>query len=358
VKIILDDTKVKSALYPFTATRHAADIRIGILTIREKWAYSSRFQVGTDRAAYFSDISSDANAAAAIFDANIIPTKEWLDALESPVALPTNVPIAFEQVDSFKTIHYPWQIFQYNDWALRKDFEMITTGRVSLPISATNRIVGGENIFFEAGAVVEHAILNASTGPIYIGKNAVVMEGCMIRGPFALCEGAVLKMGTKVYGATTIGPYCVAAGEIKNALLFDHSNKAHDGYLGDSVIGSWCNLGAGTTNSNLKNTASGVKVWLNEANDYFPAGDKCGLLMGDYSRTAINTSFNTGSVVGVCCHIFGASPPPKFVDNFTWGNERYIFEKVLEDINNWKKLKGELLTAQEKKIVQQLYTQP
>lgn len=358
MKIILDDTKVKSALFPFTATRHAADIRIGILTIREKWSYSARFEVGIDRAEFFSDASCDANDAAAIFDANLIPTQEWLNALESPLALPSNDPFSIELSDSFKTLNYPWQIFQYNDWALRKDFEMITAGRVSMPISDTNRVVGGGNVFIEAGAVVEHAILNATMGPIYIGNNALVMEGCMIRGPFALCEGAVLKMGSKVYGATTIGPYCVAAGEIKNALLFDHSNKAHDGYLGDSVIGSWCNLGAGTTNSNLKNTAGGVNVWFNGTNEYIPVGEKCGLLMGDYCRTAINTSFNTGSVVGVCCHIFGASPPPKFVDNFTWGNERYVFEKVLKDINNWKKLKGASITAQEKNIMQQLYTQP
>ena len=357
MKIILDDTKVKPALYPFTATRHAADIRIGILTIREKWAYSPRFQVDTDIDAYFSDISSDGNLVAAIFAANLIPTKEWLDTLELPVAVPGEHPSTFEDADSVKRLDYPWQIFQLNEWALRKDFEMITSGRVSQPISATNRVVGIGDIFLEEGAVVEHAILNATTGPIYIGKNATMMEGCMIRGPFALCEGAVLKMGAKVYGATTIGPYCIAAGEIKNAVLFDHSNKAHDGYLGDSAIGSWCNLGAGTTNSNLKNTAGGVKVWFNALNEYIPAGEKCGLLMGDYSRTAINTSFNTGTVIGVCCHIFGANFPPKLVDNFTWGNERYIFEKVLEDISNWKKLKGAILTEQEKTMIQQLYSQ-
>ena len=357
MKIILDDTKVKLALYPFTATRHAADIRIGILTIREKWAYSTRFQVDTDMDAYFSDITSDGNVAAAIFAANLIPTKEWLDTLELPVAVPGEHPTSFEDADSVKRLDYPWQIFQYNDWALRKDFEMITAGRFSQPISSTNRVVGSGNIFLEEGAVVEHAILNATTGPIYIGKNAMMMEGCLIRGPFALCEGAVLKMGSKVYGATTIGPYCIAAGEIKNAILFDHSNKAHDGYLGDSVIGSWCNLGAGTSNSNLKNTAGAVKVWFNAIKDYIPAGEKCGLLMGDYSRTAINTSFNTGTVIGVCCHIFGSNFPPKLVDNFTWGKERYNFEKILEDISNWKKLKGQMVSEEEKEMIQQLYSQ-
>ena len=352
MKIILDDTKVKQALYPFTAIRHAADIRIGILTIREKWTYLKHFQVETNSGSFFLDKTSDPNSQIAIFDANLIPSMAWLNGLEFPVA---NYNILED--DTIRLLNYPWQIFQYNDWAIRNDFEMITNRRCSQPISPTNRVIGSENIFIEEGAIVEQSILNASTGPIYIGKNAEIMEGCMVRGPFALCEGAVLKMGTKVYGATTIGPYCVAAGEIKNSVLFDHSNKAHDGYLGDSVIGSWCNLGAGTTNSNLKNTAGQVKVWLNASNDYVSVGDKCGLLMGDYSRSAINTSFNTGSVVGVCCHIFGYDFPPKIVSNFTWGKERYFLEKVFVDINNWKKLKGSKLTVQETEILEQLYSQ-
>src|SRR5204863_3570859 len=162
------------------------------------------------------------------------------------------------------------------------------------------------------GAKVEHSMLNASNGPIYVGKNAEVMEGCMIRGPFALGQNAVLKMGSKVYGATSIGPSCAVAGEIKNSVLFGYSNKAHDGYLGDSVIGEWCNLGAGTSNSNLKNTAGIVKVWVDSKDDYLPVGVKCGLLMGDYSRSAINTSFNTGTVVGVCCNVFCERFPSKY----------------------------------------------
>jgi len=352
VKIFLDDTKIKLQLYPFTATRHAADIRIGILTIREKWAYTGRFKIVGDAAAYF-DNNAEAPAAA-IFDANIIPTKEWMDGLTN---LKPKVDSPENEQDLMKQLTFPWEIFQFNDWALRKDFEMITAGRISQPISSTNHVINSENIFLEAGAVVEHSILNASTGPIYIGKNAQVMEGNMIRGAFALCEGAILKMGSKIYGATTIGPYCVAAGEIKNSILFGFSNKSHDGYLGDSVIGEWCNLGAGTTNSNVKNTAGEVRVWYKATNEYLPVGLKCGLLMGDYSRAAINTAFNTGTVVGVCCNIFGANFPPKFVSDFTWGKERYTFEKIVQDINNWKKLKGKLLTAAEKETIHHLYTQ-
>ena len=256
-----------------------------------------------------------------------------------------------------KQMNYPWQIFQYNDWAIRKDFEMIAFGRESQPISSTNKIIGGENIFLEEGAIVEHSFLNASSGPIYIGKNASVMEGCMIRGALALCEGAVLKMGSKIYGATTIGPFCTAAGEIKNSVMFGYSNKAHDGYLGDSVLGEWCNLGAGTTNSNVKNTAGEVKVWSNGDSEYLPVGLKCGLLMGDYSRAAINTSFNTGTVVGVCCNIFGEYFPPKLVSDFTWGKERYTFAKVLQDISNWKQLKGMTLTENEINTLKHLYNQ-
>ena len=162
-------------------------------------------------------------------------------------------------------------------------------------------------------------------------------------------------MGAKVYGATTIGPYCMAGGEIKNSILFGYSNKAHDGYLGDSVIGEWCNLGAGTTNSNIRNTASAVSVWNQSLKQYEKAGLKCGLLMGDYSRAAIHTSFNTGTVVGVCCNVFGDGFPPKFIPDFSWGKEKYIFEKALTDIANWKKLKGKSLEPEEIQILKQLF---
>lgn len=353
MNIFLDDINVRHGLYPFTATRHTADIRIGILTIREKWAFSNRFNLLKDPALLFTDEPENENTTPAIFDANIIPTKNWLSGLLHPTGNMHHE----KKTDDFKVLKYPWQIFQYNDWAIRKDFEMITSGRQSQQISSTNQIIGGENVFLEEGAVVEHSIINASGGPVYIGKNAQVMEGCMIRGAFALCEGAVLKMGSKVYGATTIGPFCNAAGEIKNAVLFGYSNKAHDGYLGDSVIGEWCNLGAGTTNSNVKNTAGEVRVWSNADNDYLPVGLKCGLLMGDYSRAAINTSFNTGTVVGVCCNIFGAYFPPKFVSDFTWGKERYTFAKILQDVENWKTLKGMTLSDHEKEILKNLYNQ-
>ena len=339
--IILDDSLSREQLYPFTATRHVADIQIGILTIREKWALLNarkNNRTGEDI------VTVPANILPAINNANTITTSMAAGNL-------------LADDENIKSINYPWDIFLLNDWAIKNDFELITEGRKSQPLSSTNKAISPENIFIEEGAKVEYSIINAGTGPVYIGSNAEVMEGCIIRGPFSLGEGAILKMGSKIYGATTIGPYCVAGGEIKNSIMFAHSNKAHDGYLGDSIIGEWCNLGGGTTTSNIKNTAGPVRVWNNKSKGYIVMGLKCGLLMGDYSRAAINTSFNTGTVVGVCCNIFGDSYPQKFVNDFTWGKERYIFEKALQDIANWKKLKGETISEQEKKILKELYNQ-
>jgi UDP-N-acetylglucosamine diphosphorylase/glucosamine-1-phosphate N-acetyltransferase len=217
--------------------------------------------------------------------------------------------------------------------------------------------MGEEFIFIEEGAVVEHCILNATGGPIYIGRNATVMEGSVIRGPFALGEGAVLKMGTTLYGATSIGPYCMAGGEIKNSIMMGYSNKAHFGYLGDAVIGEWCNLGAGTSNSNVKNSASDILMEI-PGNGMVNAGLKCGLMMGDYSRCAIHTSFNTATFVGIACNIFGEGLTPKHIPSFSWGYAgRYAFDKAIEHIQNWKKLKNQTITERETRILEHLYKQ-
>ena len=216
---------------------------------------------------------------------------------------------------------------------IRFDFKLLTNNRISNNPNDSVNITNAPQIFIEDGAQINFSNLNAATGPIYIGKNAVIMEGCFIRGPFAICEGSVLKMGAKVYGATTIGIYCTAGGEIKNSVMSGCSNKAHDGYLGDSVIGEWCNLGAGTTNSNVKNTGGEIKTWNYYKNDYLPSGNKCGMIMGDYSRTAINTSVNTGTVIGACCNVFGEGLTPKFIPDFSWGlkeQNKLRFSKSLE----------------------------
>lgn len=327
-----DSEALVSALYPFTATKAVADLRIGILTIREKWER------------YIQKGNSSQNEV----PGNWIPTQSLLTLQKG-----------WQIADLQAGIHYrellnPWQMVEWNDWAIREDFALITAGRFSEPIPETVSVSGVSHIFIEPGAQLEHCIINATQGPVYIGTGASIMEGTCLRGPVAIGEGAVLKMGTRVYGASTIGAHCVAGGEIKNSILMGYSNKAHDGYLGDSVIGHWCNWGAGTSNSNLKNSAGTIQVWDQHTASFREMGQKCGILMGDFSRAAINTSFNTGTVVGICAHVFGKGLTPKFIPDFSWGIEephRYEWEKAVRDMNNWKRLKGHSLSERE---IQQL----
>lgn len=323
-------TPANKSLYPFSQIRDVQDIRVGILTIREKWNL----------------ISQKLNITFLEVDNNIVPSLEYAHSL-----------IRNTEPDSshYRVIQFPWDIFSHNDWAIRNDFELLTHDRRSSVISSTNRIIDPVNVFLEKGVKMEFCTINASMGPVYLGKNAVIMEGASIRGPFAIGENSVIKMGTRIYGATSAGPNCIMGGEIKNTVLFGNSNKAHDGYLGDSVIGEWCNLGAGTSNSNLKNTAGDVRVWNNANNDFDIVGNKCGLIMGDYSRSAINTSFNTGTVVGVSCNVFGSDYPKKWVPDFSWGEEKYILEKAITDIGNWKKLKNADISAEEIEVLTKLY---
>jgi len=389
-KIIFTEEYCKPAnLHPFTLTRHMQDIRVGILTIREKWERLLQlpsFNKWEDH--YLSDDShikigehKDPDTALLVH-ANVLPTKgmiskikklqngEFLAAGKSgSIAyafsekqivglhkIKVTKQVKFESV--LKVLQYPWEIVRLNDWAIREDFSLITSKRRSAAISKTNAVINPSQVFIEQGAKVEHCILNASTGPVYIGKNVEIMEGSMIRGPVAFCEGTVVKMGTKIYGATTIGPHCTVGGELKNVVMFGYSSKAHDGYLGDSVIGEWCNLGAGTTNSNVKNNCSEVKYWVDADKKEISAGLKGGLLMGDHSRSAINTCFNTGTVVGVNCNVFGTGLTPKLIPSFTWGCDgitRYKLSKALEDVDKWKNLKGMSITAREKQILTDIY---
>lgn len=344
MNIYLDDTKCREMLVPFTSTRHVADIRLGIFTIREKWHRLTGANIFTEK------LSAPLDAI--VVNANIVPTRRninhIIDAVANKVALIDN--------DDIKILHHPWQIFQWNDYFLREDFELATNGRQSAPISNTNSVIGNPaHLFLEEGVSVECCTINTTTGPVYFGQGVTVMEGSNIRGPFAACEKVVIKMGAKIYGATSAGPACVLGGEIKNSVFFGHSNKAHDGYLGDSVIGAWCNLGAGTSNSNVKNTGGQVKYFLEDTTDYFYAGSKAGLLMGDYCRTAINTSFNTGTVVGACSNVFTPVQNMKHIPAFTWGTDKYHFEKAISDIENWKKMKGRTISQVEKDMLWKLY---
>ena len=261
-------------------------------------------------------------------------------------------------VENVKRLTFLQDIFLQNDELSRFDFELITKGRTSQKLDETVQATNPDKIFIEQGAEVSHCIINAQNGPVYIGRNATIMEGCCIRGPFSIGEGAVLKMGAKVYGATTIGPFCMAGGEIKNSILSAYSNKAHDGYLGDSIMGEWCNLGAGTTNSNVKNTGGEVDLYNYATQKYLPAGNKCGVIMGDYSRAAINTSINTGTVIGISCNVFGNGLTPKFIPDFSWGFSywsAYDFDKVIKDINNWKNMKHTVLSEAQIMVLKHLY---
>jgi UDP-N-acetylglucosamine diphosphorylase / glucose-1-phosphate thymidylyltransferase / UDP-N-acetylgalactosamine diphosphorylase / glucosamine-1-phosphate N-acetyltransferase / galactosamine-1-phosphate N-acetyltransferase len=374
-------------LFPFTLTRQIQDIRVGILTIREKWERILGLPSFDKKEDDYKDLERSVSVDEAVGDGacfmihgNVLPTGKLIRAMRKLkngefISANGNAGIVFRfsrkeitekhkikitkphVIEDTRFIQYPWDILQLNDWAIRQDFILLVGKRKSRPVPASNRAINRQNIFIEKGAKVEHSILNASAGPIYIGRDAQIMEGCLIRGPFAMGEGARLKMGTKVYGATTLGPWSVAGGEIKNSVFFGYSNRAHDGYLGDSVIGEWCNLGAGTTNSNMKNNAGDVRVWT--PNGLVSAGTKCGVMMGDYSRTAINTAINTGTVIGVCCNVFGTGLTPKYIPSFSWGSEgvnRYDFEKALRDIAAWKKLKGQAVSAGEKSILKYIFT--
>ena len=338
---ILFDGPHRNALLPFTFTRPVADIRVGILTIREKWEKYLGYTTTTITEEYLSDkwpmVEMENNV---MINASFLPNDilvKMIKNLEVNQAIfQDEEVVAFfakegEEVDfdSFEVIEFTndcikientWDIFQKNDVAIREDFELLTEDRYSQPIPKSVNVLSPENIFIEEGAKLEFVTLNASTGPIYIGKNAEIMEGSVIRGPFALCESGRVKLATKVYGATTVGPHSVIGGEVNNSVLFAYSNKGHDGFLGNAVLGEWCNIGADSNNSNLKNNYEEVKLWSYETENFAKTGLQfCGLMMGDHSKCGINTMFNTGTVVGVSTNIFGAGFPRNFVPSFSWG---------------------------------------
>jgi UDP-N-acetylglucosamine diphosphorylase/glucosamine-1-phosphate N-acetyltransferase len=353
---ILFDGAHRTALLPFTFTRPVADIRVGILTIREKWEK----QLGSTTTSITEDYLSEKWPMVemennVMINASYLPNDilvAMIKNLEHNQAIfQEDEVVAFyakegEEVDfdSFEVLEFSndcikientWDIFQKNEVAIREDFELLTEDRFSQPIPKSVNVIAPENIFIEEGAKLEFVTLNASTGPIYIGKNAEIMEGSVIRGPFALCESGRVKLATKVYGATTVGPHSVIGGEVNNSVLFGYSNKGHDGFLGNAVLGEWCNIGADSNNSNLKNNYEEVKLWSYETENFAKTGLQfCGLMMGDHSKCGINTMFNTGTVVGVSTNIFGAGFPRNFVPSFSWGGASgfttYLTKKAFE----------------------------
>jgi UDP-N-acetylglucosamine diphosphorylase/glucosamine-1-phosphate N-acetyltransferase len=385
--IILFDSEVRQHLLPLTFTRPVADLRVGILTIREKWEQclegtasyitegylSTKFPINISDDNYIIDGSilpnDDLTSRIADLGYNeaLVKNGELIAArvgeeqferviLEGEMSSMNETEVTFD----FTQISRPWHIFEYNDKALRADFQRLTKDRKSQPISATNQVLGKEHIFLEEGAKVECSILNATTGPIYIGKNAEIMEGCIVRGALALCEGAILKMGAKLYGANTFGPHCKVGGEVGNSVLLGYSNKGHDGYLGNSVLGEWCNLGADTNTSNLKNTYDEVRLWSYVSKRFVPTGQNfLGLIMGDHSKAGINSMFNTGTVVGVACNIFGEGYPRNIIPSFAWGGYSgfitHKFEKAIATAKIVTSRRNIVFTDGDEQILKHLY---
>lgn len=379
--ILFDDVSRKS-LKPLTYIRPVCDIRVGILTIREKWERYLGEKTSTMTEDYLTvKYPSELSDAMMLINGSVCPTPalvKQVKALKTGQTLVCgeNIVAMFKTKDEFMSeednseiikteedfikIINPWDIFVFNDRALREDFELITKGRKSAVLSDTNRVFAPENIFVEEGAVVECATLNAKEGPIYIGKDAEIMENSVVRGPFAMCEHAVLKLSAKIYGATTLGPYVKVGGELANVVIFGYSNKAHDGFIGNSVIGEWCNIGADTNASNLKNTYEEVRLWSIEKNTFVPTGQTfCGTIMGDHSKCGINTMFNTGTVIGVSSNIFGHGYQRNYVPSFAWGGpsgmKTFEPDKAIEVAEKMEARRGIEMSDIDKRILLHVY---
>ena len=379
---ILFDSDVRDTLLPFTYTKPVADIRIGILTIREKWEKHLGLTTTTITADYLEEkypmVEMEENI---LINASFCPTESLVEKVknlskneaifkgEDVLAFHTTQSQEEVDFDTYTQIEFDEEliqikntsdIFTHNGKAIQQDFDLITAERTSETIPAGIQVINPGNIFIEEGAQILFSTLNASEGPIYIGKDALIMENSSIRGPFAMCENAVVKMGTKIYKDTTIGPFSKVGGEISNAVIFGYSSKGHDGYLGNSVIGEWCNLGAGTNNSNLKNNYSEVKLWNYETERFAKTGLQfCGLIMGDHSKCAINTMFNTGTVVGVSANLFGSGFPRNFTPSFSWGGaagyETFQMNKVSEVVTEVMKRKNLVFDAVDQKILDHVF---
>ena len=382
---ILFDSFGRDSLMPFTFTRPVADIRVGILTIREKWEFYLKSATSSLTQQYLNPkfpIRKEKDNL--LINGSVFPTtplvKKIAELDPGQILAKGEIIIAMRveesQIDDFasqeidSTIEWEeemvklnenWEIFSFNPTAIVEDFKLITAGRKSQPLSKTNFITGDPKlIFLEEGARSEFAFLNTTDGPIYIGKEAEIMEGSKVRGPFALCEHAHLKMDAKIYGGTTVGPYSKVGGEVSNSVIFGYTNKGHDGFLGNSVLGEWCNLGADTNTSNLKNTYDIVRLWSYDKESFVSTGLQfCGLIMGDHSKSGINTMFNTGTVVGVSCNLYGAGFQRNFVPSFSWGSpsgmKSYNFTKAVQVAEAVYKRRDKEFDQKEKDIFEFLY---
>lgn len=393
MNIILFDTDASDHLLPLTATRPVGELRLGALTLREKWERRLRASVSYITKEYLQEKFplrfEDENL---IVNGSIVPTEalcKRIDALQPNEALLHEGELVaaylneaqFERlIDdeevhelegieiegvglSFNTIRHLWDFISLNAGEIVSDFELLTADHDSKPVSDTNRQFGSHPVFLEENVRMECCTLNTTDGPIYIGRGAEVMEGCMLRGPLVIGENAIVKMGAKIYGATTIGPGCRVGGEVTRSILMANSNKAHDGFLGDAVLGEWCNLGADTNNSNLKNNYSEVKMWDYPEERFVKTGQQfLGLVMGDHAKCAINTMFNTGTVVGVFANVFGAGFPRNFIPDFAWGGadagyRTYKFAEACETAATVMARRNQSFNELEKAILYHIYDQ-
>lgn len=386
--IILFDDESREQLLPLTYTRPISELRVGILSIREKWEALLLQPLSQHSVPYLNELynsrllgdnllinGSILPTAALVRDINKLEKGELLLKEDVPVALrvgeaaakalfkgdfPDDLEI-IETEQDFLRIEQLWHIFRFNGMAIQADFELLTKDKSSQPLSKSNTLVGDPKLLFiEAGAQIEGATLNTSNGPIYVGANAEIMEGSLVRGPFALCAHGILKMGAKIYGPTTVGPYCKVGGEVNNSVFQGFSNKGHDGFLGNSVIGEWCNIGADSNTSNLKNNYAEVRLWSYAEERFTPTGEQfCGLIMGDHSKCGINTMFNTGTVVGVSANLFGSGFPRNFVPSFAWGGAKgfstYRLEKVYEVAERVMQRRNKTLTNKIKRMLEKVF---
>ncbi len=379
MKIVLLDTPDRIHLLPLTFTRPVSEIRVGILTIKEKWEQRTHAEIGYRTQNYLTaKYGNTLSGQVLLVHGGLCPNDAVLKALENlkeGESLQAGETILAQRGDAsegfrqglkvvhlgeeFTLIDRPWKIFHQNAVQLEEDFEWITRGRESAPLSSTNTVLG-DRIFMEEGAEAECAIFNTHSGPVYLGRDSVVMEGSVVRGALALCEHAQLKLSTKIYGATTVGPHSKVGGEVNNSVITGYSNKGHDGFLGNSVLGEWCNIGADSNNSNLKNNYDEVKLWSYARQGFARTGLQfCGLIMGDHSKCGINTMFNTGTVVGVSANIFGAGFPRNFIPSYSWGGASgfttYNLEKALKTAALVMERRGIELDETERSILAHIF---
>jgi len=389
MNIILFDDDTREKLLPLTYTKPVGMLRLGIMTIQEKWQKYFSANVSFITQDYLSDkfpiVIKEKNY---VVNASVLPTFhicKLIEQLQENEALLKDGDliaallnerqfdnlIQNEDINELKgfeigetpllQIKQLSDLFSLNAQAIQHDFEQITKRRETLPVPSFARVIGRENVFIEEGAEVSICMINATEGPVYIGKDAKIMEGCLIRGPFVLGENSVLKMGAKIYGGTTLGPHCKVGGEVNNVVMQGYSNKGHEGYLGNAVIGEWCNLGADTNNSNLKNNYAEVKLWDYSTSSFTKTGLQfCGLIMGDHSKAGINTMFNTGTVAGVACNIYGAGFQKNFIPSFTWGGpdssyKTHRIEKVIETANLVLARRGLQLSKDDENILKHIF---